>query len=637
MAKITRATQKQFGSSAGVNQMAEFGSFAAATPARYSGATITPAIIQALSNFTGGWFAAVDGENAPTIEDMNALCYLYAYQLGYLLQEGVAEYDAATTYFIGSIVNDGTGILFISLTDNNIGNALTSTTNWKRQNAPTTQVFTGNGTFVTPTGVTRVQVVAEALYGQRVQMTGLTAIELDLNGNTYAWGTNDAGQLGDGTFAAKSSPVLVAGSLSFKQVFMNGGNSGLASTFGIDQFGNTYAWGSNTNGQLGTGNTTTISSPVAVVGSYRFKLIDGYLSTGTGTTYALDLGGNCYAWGANSKGQLGDNTTVPKSSPVLVLGGNTFISLSINRGAPSDGSVYGITAANDLYAWGLNANGQLGDGTVVAKSSPVLVLGSLKWSQIIQSRAGYGGVIGLTTGGDAYAWGAGMTKLTGGVAAVSSPVLIAGGKNFTRIFSGLDNASNPFMIGLQADGTAYSMGANANGLLGDGTNVAKSSPVLIAGSRKFIQVSLMGQNNVSAIDMSNNAYTWGDNIVGQLGDGTVVSKSSPVLVLGSHKWTRVMMDSCTTGQGPVLGIDTDGVMWAWGNNQTGELGDNTSAAKSSPVLVVGSRSPNIIFPQNIFDLDVVPGASYPVICNNGLGMFDAKVLGQVISKITIQY
>jgi hypothetical protein len=139
MAKLTRYAMKLFGSSAGSAQIAQFGAAAAAsfpgTPAAYSGTTATPTNIQALSNYLEGWFAAVDGEYNPAIEDMNAICWLYAYMLCYTMQTGVPEWDAGTTYFIGSVANDGTGTLYVSLTDNNLNNALTSTTNWRAQNA----------------------------------------------------------------------------------------------------------------------------------------------------------------------------------------------------------------------------------------------------------------------------------------------------------------------------------------------------------------------------------------------------------------------------------------------------------------------------------------------------------------------
>jgi len=120
MAKITRAAQKIFGVNSGFQEVAQFGSLANTTP-NYS---MDPVVIQALAQFTNGWFDAVIGGNSPAIQDMNALCYLYAYQLAYVLQQGVPEWDAATTYFIGSVVQDGTGATFLSTLDNNLNNAL---------------------------------------------------------------------------------------------------------------------------------------------------------------------------------------------------------------------------------------------------------------------------------------------------------------------------------------------------------------------------------------------------------------------------------------------------------------------------------------------------------------------------------
>jgi hypothetical protein len=111
--------------------MAEFGSFAASSPATYSGATITPAIVQALSQYASGWFSAIVGANSPCLEDWNALCYLFGYQLSYLMMLGVPEWDSGTTYYAGSIAQDGSGNLYVSLTNSNLNNALSSSSNWK--------------------------------------------------------------------------------------------------------------------------------------------------------------------------------------------------------------------------------------------------------------------------------------------------------------------------------------------------------------------------------------------------------------------------------------------------------------------------------------------------------------------------
>jgi len=129
MSKLTRFTQQVFGSNASTNQMAQFGSFAAGAPLTYNGAAITPAIVQALPNYLTGWFSSVIGNNSPLIEDMNSLCYLFAYQLAYLMQQGIAEWDSATTYYTGSMVNSG-GVIYISLQDNNINKSLSNTAYW---------------------------------------------------------------------------------------------------------------------------------------------------------------------------------------------------------------------------------------------------------------------------------------------------------------------------------------------------------------------------------------------------------------------------------------------------------------------------------------------------------------------------
>lgn len=128
MAKILRKAAKIFGLNAGVNQIAQFGSLAAGSIA-YS---TDPDQIQSLANYLVGWFDAVVGGNSPAIEDMNALFYLLAYQVAYLLQQGIAEYNATTTYYINSIVTSG-GVNYISIVDSNVGNAVTDGTKWAAQ------------------------------------------------------------------------------------------------------------------------------------------------------------------------------------------------------------------------------------------------------------------------------------------------------------------------------------------------------------------------------------------------------------------------------------------------------------------------------------------------------------------------
>lgn len=129
MARVTRYTQSIFGSTAGADEIAQYGSFAAGAPQTYSGSTITPAIVQSLGNYLSGWVSAVEGAYSPALQDMNALCYLFAYQLTYLLQAGIAEWDSGTTYYTGDIVQSS-GTWYVSLTNTNLNNAVTDSTNW---------------------------------------------------------------------------------------------------------------------------------------------------------------------------------------------------------------------------------------------------------------------------------------------------------------------------------------------------------------------------------------------------------------------------------------------------------------------------------------------------------------------------
>ncbi len=120
MTKLTRVIQRIFGDNAGVNQRAQIGSLAAASPVF----TTDPTVMQALAEYTDGLDAILIGSNSPAKEDFNSLLFLFSRQLAYIFQAGVPEWQAVTTYYIGSIVQDGLGNGYISILDNNTGNAL---------------------------------------------------------------------------------------------------------------------------------------------------------------------------------------------------------------------------------------------------------------------------------------------------------------------------------------------------------------------------------------------------------------------------------------------------------------------------------------------------------------------------------
>lgn len=131
MAKITRKIAKIFGQNAGFQQIGQFGSLAASAVAY----TTDPTVIQALSNYLTGWFGAIVGSNSPAIEDMNAICYLFAYQIAYIMQAGIPEYDGTTTYYTGSLVSSN-GTIYRSIQDSNIGHVVADGTWWSAPGTP---------------------------------------------------------------------------------------------------------------------------------------------------------------------------------------------------------------------------------------------------------------------------------------------------------------------------------------------------------------------------------------------------------------------------------------------------------------------------------------------------------------------
>ena len=336
-----------------------------------------------------------------------------------------------------------------------------------------------------------------------------------------------------------------------------------------------YAWALNTSGQLGDNSTTLRSSPVSVVGGF-INWTELSASIGSNEhSLGLRADGTAYAWGNNIAGQLGDGTTTSRSSPVSVVGGFTDWS-QLSAGASHS---IGLRANGTAWAWGANSSGQLGDGTAISNSSPVSVVGGFSdWTQL---SAGTGFNLGLRANGIAYAWGSNTSGRLGDNTTVSksSPVSVVGGfSDWTQL-----SAGDSHSLGLRANGIAYAWGLNTSGQLGDNSITARSSPVsVIGGFSDWTQISA-GREHSVGLRANGTAWAWGLNTFGRLGDGTLTSRLSPVSVVGGFSdWAQL-----SAGAYHSLGIRANGTAWAWGLNTSGRLGDGTTIARSSPVSVVG--------------------------------------------------
>lgn len=435
-----------------------------------------------------------------------------------------------------------------------------------------------------------------------------------------AWGNNSNGQLGVGDTTDRSVPTPVLGGVQLKFV-------DISSDHGVGQSedGHTYVWGKNTHGELGFGLVGLDTTAPALTNFPPFTRVEIAESS-----YGQAYSGLLYAWGRNQFGQLGVGDVVPRSSPVAVLGGLKFA--AVFHGTEGEGSCFGVERDTGLlYAWGKNDFGQLGVGDTAARSSPVAVLGGLKFRKVA---VGFDSVVGLTESGVAYGWGANSDGELGvnNVTHRSSPVAVVGGLTFVDVFA-LPGADNSF-YGLTDDGSLYAWGANFNGQLGEGSVASKSSPVAVIGGLKWERIARLNSDSRSVIALqlgTGSAYAWGENNAGQLGTNDVTPRSSPVAVVGGLKFSSIAM-----GSDFAYGSASDGRYYAWGSNTQGQLGDGTTVAKSSPVVIAAFTEPFFETPITKV-VSVVEGTTYKIRAGGGASFFGLTNIGRNIRRVTVAY
>jgi alpha-tubulin suppressor-like RCC1 family protein len=331
------------------------------------------------------------------------------------------------------------------------------------------------------------------------------------------------------------------------------------------------SWGANNYGQLGDGTTTNRSLAVQTVASGTNWQ---QLSCGMYHVGGVKLDGTLWLWGWNANGQLGDNTIANKSSPVqTIAGGTNWKQVSCGMGHTA-----AIKTDGTLWTWGWGPHGQLGDNTSTSKSSPVqTVAGGSNWSSV---SCGTNSTGAIKTDGTLWMCGYNGTGMLGlgHTSNVSSPVqTVAGGTNWKQVA-----LSGAHMLGVKTDGTLWTCGWNTSGELGDNTQTAKSSPVqTVAGGNNWNSVSCSYALS-AAIKQDGTLWTWGGNSVGQLGDGTTSPKSSPIQTIAAgYTWKYV---SC--GATRIGAIKTDSTLWMWGSNNVGQLDTGDTSNRTSPTLSI---------------------------------------------------
>ncbi len=403
-------------------------------------------------------------------------------------------------------------------------------------------VYVGSYTlkaFATKTGCTNSD-VATAVYtlsSGAVAATPTTApnvaageqfsLYVKADNTVWSWGSNSYGALGDNTSTSRNSPIQVkdnagTGFLTTVQNIAAGQYHALA----VLADGTVWAWGNNGEGRLGDNSTTDRSTPTQVRGPLNVGTLGGVVAIAAGKNHSLAVksDGSVWAWGSNSNGQLGDNTTSQSAVPVQVKGvaGTGTLGGIV---AVAAGSYFSLALKSDgtVYAWGYNGEGEIGDTTITQRLTPVLVAG-------------------LT----------GVTSVT---------------------------AKGLHALVRRADGSVWAWGHPGSGQLGNGGLVNSYRPVQ-SGSFTTSSSVGAGEDHSLAVLTDGGAWAWGLNNGSQLGDGTLTTRNSPVQSTGASGLSRT-----AGGKYHSLAVGTDGSVWAWGLNAYGQLGDGTNVDRATPVQI----------------------------------------------------
>jgi alpha-tubulin suppressor-like RCC1 family protein len=432
-------------------------------------------------------------------------------------------------------------------------------------------------------------------------------------GGVACWGRNHLGQLGDGTITDRTTLVDVRGLASGMSALAAGSDHTCAVTSG----GGIKCWGSNDEGQLGDGGTTTRYTPVAVRGlaSGVVALAAGgttlSYSPSSAHTCAVTSGGGVKCWGANHYGQLGDGTTAHRTVPVDVSG----LATGVVALAASGVHTCALTGGGGVKCWGANSFGQLGDGTTTNRLTPVDVSGLA--SGVVALAAGGYHTCALTSGGGVKCWGANYYRQLGDGTTTTrtTPVDVSGlASGVSTLAAGYEstcagpsaggvrcwggNVTNPFEIGglasgvvalvagghhicaLTSGGGAKCAGWNDYGQLGDGTTTLRWTALDVSGLVSSVSALAASWSHTCAATTGGGVKCWGHNGLGQLGDGTTTDRLTPADVSGLTSGVSTLAASWSH----TCAVTTGGGVKCWGDNGYGQLGVNPGW---TPVDVVG--------------------------------------------------
>ena len=327
-----------------------------------------------------------------------------------------------------------------------------------------------------------------------------------MTGSVLCWGSNNAGQLGDGTTEARWVPGPVGGLDDAVEIAAAG-----SYTCARRASGTVACWGWNRSGQLGDGNTTQSKVPVEVVG--LFDAIG--LATATHHACAVRASGTVVCWGANTQGGLGDGTTTSSSTPVPVVGLTDVVQVALGATVIRGGHSCARTRDGGAVCWGYNYHGELGDGTMVDRLTPVSVAGL---QNAVELGAGQFHTAARAPAGTVSQWGVDWATSFN---ANHAPALVAGLEDAAGLAVG-----GTHTCARKVSGTVVCWGSNDHGQLGDGTTTSRAAPTPVAGLGRVVGIG-SGDYHTCAWLKTGGVACWGRNV-----DGSTLDRTTPVMLSG---------------------------------------------------------------------------------------------------------
>jgi alpha-tubulin suppressor-like RCC1 family protein len=388
-----------------------------------------------------------------------------------------------------------------------------------------------------------------------------------IGGELRCWGSNLWGQFANGTLNWSPSPVAAGNQGAFAGPWY-GGSSGRWFTCAHMGPGHLRCFGRNNTGQLG-GNRWGGSSyaPFRVATSFT----DWTAVTANAQSCALRAGGQLYCWGRNLFGELGDGTKERRQLPVQVAGAWRAVAAGAAHSC-------GVKTDGTLWCWGGNAAWQLGSTTITDSNVPVQIGGDTDWASV---EAGQQHGCAVKTDGTLGCWGSNLFGELGNDTTTNSATPVTQGLGWTAAAAGGSRS-----CGLKA-GQLFCAGDNLYGAVGNGTTTGTvklfTREVLAASDWLSVEQGFRHACGVRGTGSVGELWCWGDNTYGQLGTGgTPASTGTPTKIGTDIDWAAV-----SAGDSHVCAARSTGALYCWGRNHMGQLGDGAGTQRASPWAVSG--------------------------------------------------